>query len=265
MGFRRASLALSLSLILTASATPQQISTSTQRDPQALAVLTQCLNAIGGAAAVSGIQDFTGTGTITYNWADQAIPGSATVFGKGLNEFRMDTSVSGGTQSFVVNGNAGSLTLLKSPKTKLPFYSIMTSGSLTFPAARIANILSNSTTGVSYLGSLTWNGSQVYRVHVTPSPDPSLSFGATLPGLGEFDLYVDSASYQLVGLAEKVWWGNDLTQSYSHEITFSNYTSTGGLSVPFVITEKFGGQQTWSITLNSLIFNSGLSDTLFIP
>lgn len=236
-----------------------------RRDPQALTVLGQSLNTAGGATRLGAIQDFTGTATITYNWAGEAVPGSVTVYGKGLTEFRMDANVSSGTQNFIVNGQAGSLTLLNHPKTKLPVYSVMTAGSLTFPATRLASVLSDSTISVGYLGILTWNGTQVYRVHVAPPLDPALSVGANLSGLGEYDLYVDPGTYQLVGFAEKVWWGNDLKQSYLHEIAFSNYTPTNGLSVPFAITEKFGGQKTWSISLSSLTFNSGLSDTLFKP
>ncbi len=236
---------------------------SPQRDAYALSILGQALNAAGGAARLAAIQDFTGIGSITYNWAREAVPGTVTVYGKGLSQFRMDANVAAGTRSFVVNGQAGSLIAPNSPKTKLPVYSVMTAGSLTFPAARIANVLSDSSISISYSGLIAWNGSQVYRVHAAPPLDPALNLGATLSGLGEFDLYLDPISYQVVGFAEKVWWGNDLRQAYLHEIQFSNYTSTAGLSVPFLITEKFGGQQTWSITLSSLTFNSGLSDALF--
>jgi hypothetical protein len=236
-----------------------------QRDPQAIAILTQAVNTAGGTPGITAVQDFTGTGNINYFWAGKSVAGSVAVYGKGLDKFRMDADVSGGTQSFIVDGKAGSLTSLYRPKTKLPVYSVMTAGSLTFPAARIANVLNDSTISVSYLGSINWNGFQVYRVHVTPPLDPALSLTTNLTGLGEFDLYIDPASYQLLGLTEKVWWGNDLNQSYSHEILFSNYTTTNGLLVPFVITEKFGGQQTWSLNLSSLTFNTGLSDTLFKP
>ncbi len=237
-------------------ASAQQTASSSQRDPQALAVLTQSLNTVGGATAISAIQDFTGTGTITCNWAGEPVPGSVTVRGKGLNEFRMDANVPGGTQSFILNDKAASLIPLNRPKIKLSVYSVMSAGSLSFPAARIANALTDSSISIGYLGSVTWNGSQVYRVHVAPPLDPALSLSAPLPELGEFDLYIDPASFQLLGFAEKVWWGNDLTHSYLHEIIFSNYTITHGLSVPFIITEKFGGQQTWSITLSSLTFNT---------
>jgi|SRR6266478_978058 len=245
--------------------TTQQGPQSVQRDAQAISILSLALNTAGGATRLGAIQDFTGTGTITYNWAGEAVPGSVTVCGKGLNEFRMDANVLAGTLSFIVNGQAGSLALLNRPRTKLSVYSVMTAGGLTFPAYRIASVLSDSSTSVSFLGSVTWNGSQVYQVHVVPPLDPALNVAPTLLGLGEYDLYVDPASYRLVGFAEKVWWGNDLTQSYLHELIFSNYTATNGLSVPFAITEKFGGQQTWSISLGSLAFNTGLSDTLFKP
>ena len=90
-----------------------------------------------------------------------------------------------------------------------------------------------------------------------------MQLDSRLKGLGEFDLYFDPTSYRLVEVAEIIWWGGDLTQTYSHEILFSNYVSSAGLSVPLGISEKFGGQETWSVTLTSLIFNNGLSQTLF--
>jgi hypothetical protein len=265
MRFAGTNVAAVLSLVLVIPILGQQTPTSVQRDPQALTILNQALSMSGGATAIGGMKDFTGTGNINYFWAGKSVAGSVAVYGKGLDRFRMDADVSGGTQSFIVDGKAGSLTSLYRPKTKLPVYSVMTAGSLTFPAARIANVLNDSSIGVNYLGAINWNGFQVYRVHVIPPLDPALSLTTNLTGLGEFDLYIDPGSYQLLGLAEKVWWGNDLSQSYSHDIIFSNYTTTNGLSVPFVITEKFGGQQTWSMTLSSLTLNSGLSDTLFKP
>jgi hypothetical protein len=47
----------------------QQAAVAPQRDPQALAILTQAVNAAGGIAGLSTIQDFTATGQITYYWA----------------------------------------------------------------------------------------------------------------------------------------------------------------------------------------------------
>jgi hypothetical protein len=234
-----------------------------QQDPQAVSILTQCLNAAGGSAAVSAVQDFTATGTITYNWADQAVSGPVTIYGKGLGEFRMDANVSGGTQSFIVNGSAGNSIPVNGSAVSVPFFNLMTAGSLTFPASRIVAALNNPSTSLTYIGSVQWNGSQAYQVHVSPPVDPTLTLNGALSGLGQFDLFIDPTSSQLLELSENVWSNTDTSQSYLHEIVFSNYITTSGLSVPLGITEKIAGQQTWSMTLTSITFNNGLPDSLF--
>jgi hypothetical protein len=235
-----------------------------QRDAQAIAILTQCLNAAGGSALVSAVQDFTATGTITYNWAGQQVTGPVAVYGKGLTEFRIDASVSGGTQSFIVNGRAGNSVPVNGPAISVPFFNVMTTGSLTFPASRIVTALNDPSTSISFVGPVAWNGSQVYQVHVAPPVDPTLTLNGALSGLGQFDLFIDPTSSQLLELSENVWSNTDTGQSYLHEIIFSTYTATNGLSIPFGITEKIAGQQTWSMTLTSVTFNNGLSDSLFI-
>jgi outer membrane lipoprotein-sorting protein len=240
----------------------QQSVGTPQRDPLAVNLLAQSLAAAGGSA-VTAIQDFTGTGTITYNWAGEAVTGSVKVCGKGLDEFRIDSSVSAGNESLVVNGKQAILTPVYDKKPKFSIHGMMTAGSLTFPAVRIAQVLSDSSIRVVYMGSVTWNGSQAYQVHVAFPLDPRLAVTPRSLGMGEFDLYFDQASYRLLGLAEKIWWDDDLRQSYLHELLYSDYQLVNGILVPFTITEKMGGQQTWSITLTSLTFNTGLSDLLF--
>jgi outer membrane lipoprotein-sorting protein len=269
MRFARSYLVLFLYFFLVTSAFAlpryhqgQQITTNVRRDPLAVNLLAQSL-AVAGGSAVTAIQDFTGTGTITYNWAGEVVFGSVKVYGKGLDEFRMDSSVPAGNQSLVVNGKEAILTPAYDKKAKFPTYGMMTAGSLTFPAVRIAQVLSDSSIQASYLGSVTWNGSQAYQVHVALPLDPQLTLNPNFSGLGEFDLYFDPLSYRLLALAEKIWWDDDLRQSYLHEFQFSDYQPVNGMLVPLAIIEKMGGQQTWSMTLSSLTFNSGLSDTLF--
>jgi hypothetical protein len=236
---------------------------SPQRDPQALAILSKAAASSGGLTALTAIQDFIGTGTITYYWAGQDVLGTVSLYEKGLTQFRMDATLPDGVRSLIIDGTAGTLVSQDGQHTKLPYYSIMTSGTLALPVLRIAAALGDSSTTLSYLGPVSWNNSQAVKLHVTPPVDPSLLIDSRLKGLGEFDLYFDPISYRLLELAEKIWWGGDLTQTYSHEILLSNYVLTGGLPVPFVISEKFGGQQTWSMTLTSVTFNNNLPESLF--
>jgi hypothetical protein len=267
----RAAVSVSLSCFLSVLLTAQQSTTTAQgtaqltaqRDPQAIAILTQYLNATGAMAAISGIQDFTETGTITYNWAGQPVSGPLTIYGKGLSEFRMDASLSVGTQSFIANNNTGSSISPNGNKTLLSPHSVMTAGGLTLPATRVAAALNDPQTRGTYVGLVSWNDSPAYQVHVAPPVDTTLTSNGKLSGLGEFDLYIDQASSQLVELSETIWSGSDITQGYRHELFFSNYNTANGISVPFGISEKVAGQQTWSIQLTSAVFNSGLSDSLF--
>jgi len=52
-------------------------------------------------------------------------------------------------------------------------------------------------------------------------------------------------------------------ESYQHEISFSDHRLASGLLVPFAISEKIAGQQTWTIQLSQITFNAGLSDPDF--
>lgn len=81
------------------------------RDPQGISILEQVLTTAGGLPAIAAINDFSGSGTVTYFLKEQA-EGSVTIRGLGLHEFRLDASLSGGQQSWIVNGSAA---LLKDP------------------------------------------------------------------------------------------------------------------------------------------------------
>jgi hypothetical protein len=117
------------------------------QDPQAVQALQSALTALGGGAAISTLQDFQSHGQITYNWANQSAGiGTVTVYGKGLAKFRFDAVLPAGTRSFKLTNTNGSLTLENGTTTALASANLLNTGSLTFPAFRIANILNISTT-----------------------------------------------------------------------------------------------------------------------
>ncbi len=259
--FRPASFVLS-SLLVSVCLAAQQ---APPRDTQAILVLTQCLNAAGGAQALAAIRDFTASGNIIYYWAGQEVQGSVLVRGKGLAGFRVDANLPGGTQTWTVRGKKGSLTTFDGHTSTLPFYNIVTAGSLTIPATRIANALNDQSIGLSYGGLVSLDGRQAYQVRVIPPVEPQIAASGALPGLGAFDLYIDATSLQLLKLTELVRSQGKLRDTYVHEISFSDYRAAGNVVAPFGISEKIGGQRTWSIALTSIGFNTGLTDADFNP
>lgn len=253
---------LSCMLVVVSSIHAQVASQTVTKDPQAVAVLTQSLSAAGGMSAISSIQDFTGSGTITYNWASEPVQATATVRGMGISNFRLDANLPNGTRTWAVNGSSAVLITPDGNQTSLESYNLMTAGSMTIPYVRIAAVLGDTTTNIIYIGSATFNGGQAIQVHFVPNNPSGIS---SVAALGTFDLYFDPVSLLVVGLTEIGHSESNFTITYMHEIDFSNYQPSGNVVAPYTITEKIAGQTTWSTTLTSISFNNGLTASIFAP
>jgi hypothetical protein len=254
-----------LSSIFALPASAQQAPTSTTQNPQAVTVLTQSLNAMGGVAAVSAIQDFTGTGTITYNWANEQVQAPVKVQSMGVNTLRIDSNLNNGTQTWAIDRTAGVFIAPSGTRRTAPFYNLATAGGLTFPALRLVSILQSAATAVTYVGQVARNGSTAYQIHCVLPTSAAAHPGPSLSAFGAFDLFIDATSLLVVSLQETAYSESNFQVTFPHEIDFSNYQTVGGVAVPFAITESIGGQQTWSLSLNSLSFNSGLTEAVFTP
>jgi len=252
--------------IAQAQATPPSSSPAT-KDPQAVTILNAMLNASGGPAAISSIQDFTGTGNITYYWAGEQVQGSVTVQGMGINNFRIDSNLSNGTRTWAVSGYGGVLITPDGQRHGSPFYNLMTAGSMTLPQIRVAALLTDTSTAISCVGPVTVDGQQVTQVHFSPSisaPVPSNTI-SSFSNLGSFDVYINPTTSLIVRLSETVRSESDISITYQHEIEFANYQQMGIVTVPLTITERVAGQKSWSIVLSGVTFNSGLSTGTFTP
>lgn len=237
------------------------------KDPQAITVLTQSLNAAGGLVAVSAIQDYTGTGNITYNWSDQPVQAAVTVQGMGIGNFRVDSALPDGAQTLACSGYSGVSINADGSTQSIPYYNVLTAGSMTLPYVRIASYLSDSSTSISYVGLVTIEGQQAYQIHFAIVLNPSLppSSITNLPGLGMFDLYLDPTSFLVVKQIETLHSDSNFNTALTHELDFTNYQTAGNIKAPFTISETINGQTTWSITLSSVTFNSGLTASTFNP
>jgi hypothetical protein len=255
---------VSILCLVSTSAWAQQTA-SPVRDPQGVAVLTQSLNAVGGAAVIGSIEDFTGTGTITFYWAGSQDPAAVTARGMGIFNFRVDAALPTGTRTWAVSNYSGVLIAPDGSRANSAFYNLVTAGSMTLPYVRIAAALSDQSTSITYVGSVSLNGRQAYQVHLVEQTNATPSLLRIMPDLGAYDLYIDSTSFLVTELTETVRSESNFTQSYPHEIDFTNYQKVGGIQAPFAIAERIGGQETWSITLNTIAFNGGLTAAIFTP
>jgi hypothetical protein len=236
---------------------------SPQRDPQALAVLSQAVAASGGITTLSAIQDFRAAGTITYYWAGEEVQGSVSIRGRGTDQFRLDAELSDGPTSWAVNKGTGSLKRLNSANSPIGFHNSRNLAALTWPIAHILAALSDPSVSVALVQSPAIDGKQVSHVRIQKQLSQTVPPDALIELYATQDYLFDSTTGLLIEVRDRVGANDSVTPSYAHEIHFAEYQTTNGVTVPMSVSEAVEGQKTWSLQLSSVTFNAGLQDADF--
>ncbi len=243
----------------------QPVATNTAvRDPQAIALLQEALSSAGTTGA-AGIQDFTETGNITYYWAGEEVSGSVTLRGLGVSNFRFDAVVSGdsGTRSWAVTDGQGTTKDSSGAATLIPLWNGTNLGQLTIPHLAIAAALNDTTVSVTLVGQATVNGQAATDIRVqktfSQKDDPS----GELTKWSIRDYLLDPVTHAVVEMQDTIYANDSTSRTYFHELIFSNFQVQDGVAIPYSITEKVIGQQTWTIQISSTSFNIGLTADIF--
>jgi hypothetical protein len=240
-----------------------QQSTTPTRDPQALSMLQQCLTAAGGTQAISAIQDFTETGSITYFWAGQQVNGTVTIRGLGLSDFRLDANLPQGTRSWLVNGLQGTVKNADGSTKPISYADAVNQGGLTLPYLAIAAALNDPSVSISMAGTTTVNNRSGVIIQTQPTFASGDDPGGEVAKLNTKSYVIDSQTFVLFETQDTLWSTDGRMLPTKHEVIFSNFKMVNGISVPFSVAERVGGQETWSLQLTSVTFNSGLTTGLF--
>jgi len=236
----------------------QEPSTS---DPQAVAVLNQALAA--GGTSLTATQSFAASGSITYYWAGKEVKGSVLVCGKGTGQFRLDAVLPEGTRSWAVSWGKGSIKEADGKSATIHQFNALNDGAIANPLARIAALANEPGVQISYVGLEKAEGLQVHHVRLLPSSTPEEDPGRDAAPLRKLEVFVDATSFLVVKLQDVMHAEDNVKDTYSRELIFADYRLVNGALMPFSITEKFGGQKTWSLQLDSISPNPALSDSDF--
>jgi hypothetical protein len=234
-----------------------------QRDPRAIQILTQVLSVAGGIAAVTAVQDYTGTGTITYNWAGDQVPGTVTVMGRGTAQFRLDATLSNGVRTWAVSGGNGFISEINGTTHMIVSHNTFNLGSLTLPLTYLCFALNNTSTSIAYIGLETINGEQVQHIQTQTIFGPSVDPLGMLWALSKRDFFIDASTFYVASTLDMNHPDNSWAVNYPHVMQYSNYRSVSGILVPFAISETNSGQTSYTIQLSQVSFNSGLQDSNF--
>jgi hypothetical protein len=268
MRLTRVHVALILSAFFAVSILAQQTSTSatqpTQRDAQALTILSQVVNAAGGLQVLSAIQDFTASGTVIYNWADSPVQGNVTLKGRGLGQFRLDSALPDGTRTWLVNSGTATQKSADGTISPLPFPFTFKPSAAFLPLALLVAALQDNSWNISYVGIVTTEGKEFQDIRLQKvfagESDPSgFKSRAT-----QTDFLIDPTTYLITGVQDRAYRNDGDPGESPHEMKFANYQRVNGIAVPFSITELISGQQTVAVQLTQVAFNSGLTDSDFM-
>ncbi len=245
-------------LVCVVSATAQ----NPQRDPSAIAFLTQAVSASGGSNAISAVQDFTAQGTITHFWDDNPEQGQLTVKSRGLTQFRIDSIVPEGTWSSIVNNSAGEMVLPDGTVNPVAYHNTLNAGSMTWPLANVNAALLDQTTSIVDMGLVQVGSGQARQITIQQNlqSDPT----GLLSKLTRKDYFFDPSSFALLRVRFLVLPDHDIVNGGAKcVLDFGGYQIVNGLLVPFSIRISLNRQQVWTIQISSIAFNTGLSDTDF--
>ncbi len=246
------SFVLTIPIFAQQTATPTTQS-STQRDPQALAVLTASFKVMNGSyltlANDASFQITAASGT-----SDQSADGPITLKAMGPKMWRMEADTPNGLSTFVVNGSNAASNLGTDQQSFLAF-SVAEVGNWFVPAFSIIGEYADPTLSVSYVGlEGTMHHIQILRT----SADPILQ-----QILSPCDVFIDSATLLPVKLKYSLHPPADLGVRIPAQVDYSDYRLTSGVLLPYDVKFSIHQRLVTEYTVTNVSFNVGLSASDF--
>jgi hypothetical protein len=238
--------------VLTQSVFSQtQTSTPASRDPQALALLQASATAMGNVVP----SDSTATGTITTQAGTLTENGTITILTRGTNQTSEQIQTPHASILIYSQGEASNGAPLSGQQA-------MTSQSSFFPLPLIGGALNNSDWGFKYIGLETVNGVGAHHIQCWNS-FASNPAGQTLSAFTTRDIWIDATSYLPLRISYVQRAAGGSAPRIAVDVFLANYQNVGGIAYPFSIQKSFNGTPSATITIQQVVFNTGLSDSNF--
>lgn len=257
MRVTRFALVALISLLVAASLNAQQAPTTVQRDPTAIALVQTSI----AAMATNAPSDSSATGTIVVVEGSTTQSGTISIQTLGTGETSETINLSSGQRAVIYsNGDAKEINGAQSVNPVLEL--MVTDQCADFPLPLLLGALNSTDEAFQYVGLETLNGAPVQHIKFwnTFSSKPRLQNLATLSAR---DVWLDATSSLPVKIAYTRQAGEGAVPSVRMEISFSNYTNVNGVQYPFQINKFFNGTPWQSITIQSVSFNTGLTNSQF--
>jgi hypothetical protein len=235
----------------------QQSAPVIQRDPQALSLLQASVSAMGRTVPA----DSVATGSVTIVAGSQTSTGTIRILTRGTNQSSEQITLPQSTYSVTYSaGLAGES--INSATASIPIERTVTSQSVCFPLPFLAAALANSDESIQYVALETTGQESVQHIRIqnTFASQPNFQQFA---GLATFDVWLDANT----SLPERISFvrrnGSGATPRIPLDAFFSAYKTTSGVAYPMQIKLSLNGTPWATITISSVAFNTGLTDSNF--
>lgn len=250
----RCSFAILLCVIsLTYVAVAQQ---STSPSALAQAALAQAVTAMGGSSPT----DSTASGTVQITAGSTSQSANFTVKTRGLLQSRETIQAANGTQDRVYSSGQGS-TVASSTVTAVSLEQASSFQSGLFPLPLLQAVLNSPDTVFQYIGAETLSGTQVYHLRFWNSY-ASQKLLQSASSFSTKDVWLDATTY----LPRRTSFDSQASSgapTVHIDLDYSAFQTFNGIQYPTSITEYLNRTKWGAFTVQSVVVNTGLTDTDF--
>jgi hypothetical protein len=236
--------------------TPSTTTSAPQRDPQAVALLQKSVSVMGVPPS-----DSTATGKATTAAGSLTQQGSVTILTRGSAQTSVQFQMPNDLWTVVfASGQANKVETAQT--TVYPLELAASSQCLYFPLPFLSGILNNTDYSVQYMGQETVDSSTANHIVVqnTFNSTPTYQF---LSSFTVADIWIDASSGLPIKIAMIRRDGGGSAPKIPISVVYSNYQPVSGVRYPFTIQEYITDTLWATTTIQSVSFNTGLSDTSF--
>ncbi|MGH9554495.1 MAG: hypothetical protein ACRD2Y_01615 [Terriglobales bacterium] len=234
-----------------------QESSTASRDPQAVSVIAQGVQAMGGSPPSDSVAE----GTVELVAGSKNEAGRVRVRTRGLEQSAEQITTTDQDRELIYSGQRASEKQEGTAK-RVSMERAASSQASCFPLVLLAAALNNPNAAFEYVGTEAVEGAPVHHVLIwnTFASTPELTH------LAEFsrkDLWLDAASGLPMKLAYEQRQAGGAADRIRVEVFFADYRSVGGVLYPFLIRKSLNGTPWATIRIQSVALNTGLSDSDF--
>jgi outer membrane lipoprotein-sorting protein len=207
-------------------------------------------------------QDSTASGTVVVEAGSDSEQGTVTILTRGASQTVERVATSHGTKRVVFSNGLANDTDHVGTKRLYTLELASSSQSALFPLPLISAILSYPDSSYQYVGLESLNGADCHHVRVARTFASQQDIAYLAP-FSTRDLWINAKTGLPAQITYSMREGTGAIPSTSVTISYSNYQVTGGVQYPFEIVKSINGTPWMTITISSVLFNTGLSDSNF--